>query len=82
MNDINDKVIKQYKPTEEMIWSETENWPYNPDVTFSEKKMRELKAGSLPPHNLYLKPGCVMLLRNWRLSDGTLFFKYNIIIIL
>ena len=72
MNDINDKVIKQYKPDEEMICSEAENWPYDPDLKFTEEKMRKLKVGSLPPHYLYLKPGCVlMLLRNWRLSDGT-----------
>ena len=77
MNQINDKVIQQYKPTEDVICSVAENWPLDPDMKFSEKKMRELPTGSLPPHNLYLKPGCVlMLLRNWRLSDGILCFIF------
>jgi len=71
MNRVNNIVLKKYKPDEETQTSVSENWPWNDAMNFSDKKMQEYSPGCLPPHLLHLKPGCIlMLLRNWRLSEG------------
>ena len=71
MNRVNDIVLKKYKPNEEEEVSVSFNAPYNDAMNFSDKKMEEFVCGCLPPHKLYLKDGCIlMLLRNWRLSEG------------
>ena len=71
MNRINNIVLKKYKPDKDTRTSVSLNWPYNDSMNFTDKKMEEFSPGCLPPHELHLKPGCVlMFLRNWRPSEG------------
>ena len=71
MNLANDIIIKKYKPNDDLLTSHAINSPYNDDIPLSQKKMDEFMCGSLPPTDLYFKIGCIlMLLRNWRLSEG------------
>ena len=71
MNRVNDIILKKYKPDEDVETSIAWNTPYNDAMKFSKKKMEEFVCGCLPPQNLHLKIGCIlMLLRNWRLSEG------------
>ena len=71
MNRVNDIILTKYKPNEAKQVSTAFNTPYNDAMKLSKKRMEEFVCGCLPPHNLYLKTGCIlMLLRNWRLSEG------------
>ena len=71
MNRVNDIILKKYKPDEDVETSIAWNTPYNDAMNFSKKKMEEFVCGCLPPQNLHLKIGFIlMLLRNWRLSEG------------
>ena len=71
MNLANDIIIKKYRPNDDLLTSHAINSPYNDDIPLSQKKMDEFMCGSLPPTDLYFKIGCIlMLLRNWRLSEG------------
>ena len=71
MNRVNEIILKKYKPDEDVETSTAWNVPYNDAMNFSKKKMEEFVCGCLPPHYLHLKIGCIlMLLRNWRLSEG------------
>ena len=79
MAKINDMVIQKYKPEEDIISCVAKNWPYNPDMDFPEEKMAKFERGSLPPNDLLLKPGCIlMLLRNWSLANGNLQFSFHL----
>ena len=72
MNLINDLCVAKYKPSEDTVECVADNWPYNPDIKKPSFDMT-FNTGSLPPNCLMLKPGCVlMLLRNWKLSEGNL----------
>ena len=71
MNLANDIIIKKYRPNDDLLTSHAINSSYNDDIPLSQKKMDEFMCGSLPPTDLYFKIGCIlMLLRNWRLSEG------------
>jgi hypothetical protein len=71
MNEINNICVSRYKPDDNTIQCEANNWPRNPQQHMTEEDMADWNPGDLPPHLLSLKEGCVlMLLRNWRLSDG------------
>jgi len=71
MNVINNIIVSKFKPDSNTIQCVAEDVPFNPDLTFPQKKMEKFNPGTLPPHFLHLKEGCVlMLLRNWKLSKG------------
>ena len=83
MNKINDAVVSKFKGQSGMIECIADNEPFNPALVkskkFTQEKMAEFNPGSLPPHRLLLKEGCVlMLLRNWSLSKGTFLFVINV----
>ena len=70
MNEINDICIQRFKPDEETITCSAINWPWMDGMKLTKKDM-EFNCGSLPPQDLHLKIGCyLMLLRNWKLSEG------------
>ncbi len=82
MSEINNICVSRYKPNENSIDCEANNWPRNEQQHISEEDMADFNPGGLPPHLLSLKEGCVlMLLRNWRLSDGNIryiIFKFSV----
>ncbi len=74
MNEINDMCIEKFKTGDEPIESRAKNWPYNPEMTYKEHRMENENPGEIPPQVLKMKIGSMlMLLRNWKLSEGTLF---------
>ena len=67
----NDLCIEKFKPDVHPIECVAKNYPYNPDMKYSEESMAKENPGCLPPHVLKWKPGCyLMLLRNWNLNEG------------
>ena len=71
MNLANNLCIEKYKPDIPVVECVAKNYPYNPDVKYSEEEMAEENPGCLSPHVLKWKPGCyLMLLRNWNLNEG------------
>ena len=71
MNLINDAIVSKFKPDADTTICVADDTAFNPDLKFKLKKLEEFNPGCLPPHFLYLKKGCVlMLLRNWKLSQG------------
>jgi hypothetical protein len=73
MFEINDMCLEKYRPQEEIIEAKSKDVPYIPEQEgmFPEELMNNYDPGSLPRHNLRLKPGCsLMLLRNVNLYEG------------
>jgi len=71
MNRTNNIIIKKYNPSEDVMTSKAHNCSFNDDIKLKQEKMDDFNCGSLPPTLLHLKIGCIlMLLRNWRLSEG------------
>ena len=58
MNDINEKCLDRYKPKEDVIVKEATNYPYLPEMKYSEEKMKNYEGGEFPPHFLRMKIGC------------------------
>ena len=73
MNEINNLCIKRFRSTEDCYECHANNWPYNPDMKYTKERMERENPGQLPPQVLKMKVGStLMLLRNWRLSEGIL----------
>ena len=71
MNRANNIIINKFNPKDDVMTSKAENWSFNDDIKLKKEKMERFNCGSLPPTLLHLKIGCIlMLLRNWRLSEG------------
>ena len=71
MNKINDICIKRFQTDEDCYECHADNWPYNPDMKYTKERMEKENPGQLPPQVLKMKVGSIlMLLRNWRLSEG------------
>ena len=80
MNRANNIIINKYNPDDDLLTSKAENWSFNDDLKLKKHKMEEFNCGSLPPTWLHFKIGCIlMLLRNWRLSEGSnIYFDHKI----
>ena len=71
MYDINDRCLKRYRPDEDSVVITATNSAFHPEMKIPQHKMDDYNPGGLPPHNLCLKKGCIlMLLRNWNLTKG------------
>jgi len=71
MNRANNIIINKYNPKQDVMTSKADNCSFNDDIKLKKEKMDDFNCGSLPPTFLHLKIGCIlMLLRNWRLSEG------------
>ena len=55
MNVINNIIVSKFKPDSNTIHCVAEDVPFNPDLTFPQKKMEKFNPGTLPPHFLHLK---------------------------
>ena len=73
MYEINKLCIERYKPDLEPLTLKSVDEPYIPEQEgiFPEDIMNQYNPGSLPQHEIMLKPGCpLMLLRNVNLFEG------------